>query len=63
MRPKSAYAWRRPAQSRPSGHMPALINGKLLTYAREHNIPLTAEHLICGASAVEIDALLKDVAA
>tara|TARA_R100000789_G_scaffold64101_2_gene60708 strand:+ start:760 stop:1047 length:288 start_codon:yes stop_codon:yes gene_type:complete len=61
-KPKGAYAWRRPAQGRRSGDMPADVNRTLLKYAKRHGIPLTPAHLIWGASRSEIDALLQAMA-
>tara|TARA_R110002111_G_scaffold262881_1_gene342683 strand:- start:22242 stop:22529 length:288 start_codon:yes stop_codon:yes gene_type:complete len=61
-KPKGAYAWRRPAQGRRSGDMPADVNRTLLKYAKRHGIPLTPAHLIWGASRSEIDALLQCMA-
>ncbi|QLL42406.1 hypothetical protein [Sulfitobacter pontiacus] len=61
-KPKGAYAWRRPAQGRRSGDMPADVNRTLLKYAKRHGIPLTPAHLIWGASRSEIDALLQGMA-
>lgn len=55
---KAAYNWANPSAWRAAGDMPPDVNRKLLTYARRNGIPLTAEHLIWGASRVEIEALL-----
>lgn len=63
----AAYAWRnspRPsrsfsAKSRDPGDLPSSrIQRRLLAHAAARGIPLTADHLIWGAPAAEIDALL-----
>lgn len=56
-KPKAAYIWARSAQGRSAGDMPADANRSLLAYAAARDIPLTAEHLIWGASVEEIAAL------
>ena len=55
-----AYVWRRSAgERRDAGDIPSARHmRKLLAHARAHAIPLTAEHLIFGASRAELDALL-----
>ncbi|OLS43049.1 hypothetical protein BV509_00910 [Rhodovulum sulfidophilum] len=56
---KSAYLWRNPSEWRDAGDFPsARIMRRLLDYAAEKGLPLTADHLIRGASAEEIEALL-----
>lgn len=58
LKPKSPHVWRRAAKGRPAGDIPsAATMRKLLTHAAAHGIPLTAEHLIWGASAEELAAL------
>lgn len=62
--PKAAYHWRHPNSRRDAGDMPSVrIMRNLLAHARARGIPLTADHLIWGASAAEIDALLEQMAA
>lgn len=52
------FGWRHPSSSRDAGDFPsARIQRRLLAYAVARQIPLTAEHLIWGASADEIEAL------
>lgn len=59
-RPKAGYAWLRPSGSREAGDLPsARLMRSLLAHAAARGIPLTADHLIWGASAAEIDALAK----
>lgn len=56
---KVAYNWRHPTKWRDAGDLPsARIMRSLLAHAAARGIPLTAEMLIWGASAAEIDALL-----
>ncbi|PZQ99913.1 MAG: hypothetical protein DI533_04585 [Cereibacter sphaeroides] len=56
---KSVYPWRRPSTGRDAGEIPSSRHMRLLlAYAAARNIPLTAEHLIWGAPAAEIEALL-----
>lgn len=63
-RPKAGYAWRRSSQGRPAGDFTGVkIMRALLAYASARNIPLTADHLIWGAPASEIEALLGNTAA
>ena len=55
---KAGYLWRKDAKGRDAGDFPsARIQRRLLAYAAARQIPLTAEHLIWGASAEEIEAL------
>ncbi len=50
--------WRRGAENRDAGDLPsARIMRSLLAHAAARKIPLTAEMLIWGASAAEIEAL------
>lgn len=57
--PKSPYQWRAQAGLRAAGDIPYTAHQRaVLAYARAHQIPLTAEHLICGASEEELAALL-----
>jgi hypothetical protein len=63
-RPKGGYSWRRSSQGRPAGDFTsARLMRQFLAHAAAHNIPLTADHLIWGASASEVDALLANTAA
>jgi hypothetical protein len=57
--PKAAYGWRYGSKWRDEGDVgSARPMRALLAHARQHGIPLTAEHLIWGADAAEIEALL-----
>lgn len=59
LQPKAAYGWRRDSDGRDAGDIPSARHmRRLLDHARAHGIPLTAEHLIYGATAAEIDGLL-----
>ena len=54
----SLYKWRHSSRHRAPGDLPgAEVMRRLLDYARAHDIPLTAEHLIYGAAEAEIAAL------
>lgn len=56
---KSPFHWRRSSDLRDAGDLPsARIMRRLLAHAAAKGIPLTAEHLIWGADAAEIEALL-----
>ena len=56
---KSPFVWRRGSKFREPGDIPGpKVQRKLLAYARNHGIPLTAAHLIFGAPVAEIDALV-----
>lgn len=56
---KAAYIWRRGSTLRDAGDIPsARHQRRLLAYGAARGIPLTAEHLIWGADAAEIEALL-----
>jgi hypothetical protein len=56
---KSVYPWRRPSTGRDAGDVPSSKHMRLiLSYAAARGIPLTADHLIWGAPASEIDALI-----
>jgi hypothetical protein len=55
---KAAYNWRHPTGRRPAGDLPSTkIMRSLLDHAKARGIPLTAEHLIWGATAEEVDKL------
>ena len=57
---KAPYLWRKESDVRDAGDLPSVrIMRKLLTHAAARGIPLTAEHLIWGADAAEIEALLS----
>lgn len=60
---KAAYKWRHASKWRGAGDMPPDANRKLLAYAEEKGIPLTADHLVRGADLAEIEALMSDRAA
>lgn len=58
-KPKSGYAWLRNSGDRDPGYFPHVrLMQRLLTHAAARGIPLTAEHLIWGADAASIEALL-----
>ncbi|MEM9579081.1 MAG: hypothetical protein AAF891_00220 [Pseudomonadota bacterium] len=54
---KAAYAWKNGSKWRDPGDLPPRANRRVLRYSRRNNIPLTAEHLIWGASIEEVHAL------
>lgn len=63
-RPKAGYGWLRSSAGRNPGDFPSVrLMRTFLDYAAAHRIPLTAEHLIRGASAEEIDQLMAARAA
>lgn len=56
---KAPYGWSRAAVWRDVGDIPsARYQRRLLAYSARLGLGLTAEHLIHGASAAEIDAIL-----
>tara|TARA_R110000868_G_scaffold54164_3_gene169590 strand:+ start:2151 stop:2456 length:306 start_codon:yes stop_codon:yes gene_type:complete len=61
MKEKAAYGWRRASEWRDAGDMPPRVNRRLLKFAKHRGIPLTATHLIFGASRAEVDALLDEM--
>lgn len=57
-KPKAAYRWRHRSEWRDAGDIPsARYMRALLAHATARGIPLTADHLIWGASAEELAAL------
>jgi len=59
--PKSGYVWLSGTKNRDAGDFPtARLMRRLLAHAAAKRIPLTADHLIWGASAEEIAALLSN---
>lgn len=57
--PKSAYGWRHASKLRDAGDITSARHMRaLLAHAAARGIPLTAEHLIRGASADEVAALV-----
>lgn len=63
-KPKAPYQWRRASKNRDAGDLPSPRHMRaLLAHAAARGIPLTADHLIWGASAAEIEALVQDAAA
>lgn len=57
--PKAPFLWRRPSKWRDAGDLPsARYMRAFLAHAAATGRPLTAEHLVWGAPAEEIDALL-----
>jgi hypothetical protein len=62
--PKSPYQWRDKAGLRAAGDLPYDSHKRaLLAFAAANQIPLTAEHLIWGASEEELAALLESMSA
>lgn len=59
LHPKAPYHWRNANSSRAAGDFPsAMVMRQLLAYAAARKIPLTAEHLIWGASEDELAELV-----
>lgn len=59
MSEKTGYGWRRPSANRDAGDIPSARTMRaLLDHARANGIPLTAEHMLYGAEAEEVDAML-----
>ena len=57
--PTAPYLWERASRSRPAGHFPSsLIMQRLLTHSAANRLGLTADHLIWGATEVEIAEIL-----
>jgi len=60
-KPKAGYGWLRSSGGRDPGDFPSVrLMRRLLTHAGRHHIPLTADHLIWGADAAEIEALVAN---
>lgn len=58
-RPKAGYGWLRSSAGRAPGQFPSTsLQRRMLDYSDAQGLGLTAEHLIRGASADEIDAIL-----
>ena len=61
---KVGYQWRHRNFTRQPGDLPSAdVMRKLLSYSERHAIPLKPEHLIWGAPAAEIEALLDQMRA
>lgn len=59
LHPKSAYHWRNERKGRAAGDLPtASIMRALLTHSAAHQLGLTADHLIWGASEDEVAQIL-----
>ena len=57
---KTTYLWRHPSKTRDAGDIPSTkVQRALLDYARAQGLPLTAEDLVFGANAAEIEARLQ----
>ncbi|MEM9726075.1 MAG: hypothetical protein AAF909_11495 [Pseudomonadota bacterium] len=57
------YNWMRASGGRDAGDIPSARHmRRLLAHAEAEGIPLTAEHLIRGATQAELDALLSQLA-
>ena len=58
---KSAFPWRHASKWREAGDLPsAKVQRALLAHSAARNLGLTADHLIWGAPAAEIDAILSE---
>ncbi len=57
---KAPYRWRTGSGWRDVGDLPPRANRALLDHSDRHALGLTAEHLIRGASAAEVAAILAD---
>lgn len=58
--PKTPYGWRNPSKSRAAGDLPGAIHQRaLLAHSNARGLGLTAEHLIWGAPAAEIEEILS----
>ena len=57
---KTSYRWRTGSGWRDVGDLPPRANRALLDHSDRHALGLTAEHLIRGASAAEVAAILAD---
>lgn len=56
---KAAYSYRNPTSQRDAGDFPSSRHlRKLLKYSDDNKLGLTAEHLICGASEADVNAIL-----
>lgn len=56
---KSAYGWRHASQIRDAGDIPGTREQRaLLRHAAKHDLGLVAEHLIFGASELQVRAIL-----
>lgn len=56
---KAPYYWARPSTWRDAGDFPsARYQRMLLAYSDEHGLGLTVEHMVFGAEASAIDAIL-----
>ncbi len=59
---KAAYHWRHANTARDAGDIPSARNMRgMLTYSDTHGLGLKPEHLIWGAPAAEIEALLEEM--
>lgn len=54
---KYAYSLKRPSAWRDDGDLPPRAQRNALKFAEQHQIPLTAQHVIWGASEREIETL------
>lgn len=58
-RPKAGYGWLRSAAGRAPGDFPSTaLQKRMLAYSNQHDLGLTADHLVFGAEASEIEAIL-----
>lgn len=56
---KAAFPWRNASKNRAAGHFPStMIMQRILTHSDAHNLGLTAQHLIWGASEAEVAQIL-----
>lgn len=57
--PKAPFGWRHAAKGRRAGDITSAIHQRaLLAHSTTHNLGLTADHLIWGAPAEDIEAIL-----
>ena len=64
LKEKAPYHWRNARTGRAAGDFPsATVMRQLLAHAAARQIPLTADHLVWGASEAEVDAILADMRA
>ena len=57
----TAFLWRHATKHRAAGDIPTTRARDILLYARKHNLPLTAEHLIMGGKGRDIADLCEQI--
>lgn len=55
---KAAYAWQHGSKSRAAGDIPPAYQRRLLSVALARGLPLTADHMIYGATEPELRRLM-----